>query len=106
MADALIIIMLAGNFQIRQFALPWCEQHISRSVVDDAGAAGAFEAVACIKTIEKGIIAPTINYETPDPECDLDYTPNKAREMDVKVALSDNLGFGGHNGVVAFKKVE
>lgn len=56
------------------------------------GAAGAFEAVACAKAIKEGIIPPTINYETPDPDCDLDYVPNKAIKHDVKVAISDNLG--------------
>eukprot|EP01041_Mallomonas_annulata_P010034 gene10034-20896_t len=70
------------------------------------GAAGGFEAIACVKALETGIIPPTINYETPDPDCDLDYTPNKAVSVpDLKVALSDNLGFGGHNGVVVFKKL-
>lgn len=71
------------------------------------GAAGGFEAIACVKALETGTIPPTINYETPDPECDLDYTPNKAVTVaDLKVAVSDNLGFGGHNGVVAFRKLE
>jgi len=71
------------------------------------GAAGGFEAVACVKTLQTGIIAPTINYETPDPDCDLDYTVNVPFSMpDIKVALSDNLGFGGHNGVLIFKKLE
>jgi len=70
------------------------------------GAAGGFEAIACVKTVETGVVAPTINYETPDPECDLDYTPNKAvTDPNIKVALSDNLGFGGHNGAVVFKKL-
>ena len=62
--------------------------------------------MACVKAIETGMIPPTINYETPDPECDLNYTPNKPVKADVRVALSDNLGFGGHNGVVVFKKIE
>jgi 3-oxoacyl-[acyl-carrier-protein] synthase II len=70
------------------------------------GAAGGFEAIACVKTLETGVIAPTINYKTPDPECDLDYTPNEAVKTDPKVAMSDNLGFGGHNGVVAFRKID
>jgi len=68
------------------------------------GAAGALEAIACAKTIKEGIIAPTINYETPDDDCDLDYVPNKALKMDVNVAISDNLGFGGHNAALVFKK--
>ena len=71
------------------------------------GAAGAFEAIACVKTLETGTVAPTINYDTPDPECDLNYTPNKAvTDPSITVALSDNLGFGGHNGVVVFKKLD
>jgi 3-oxoacyl-[acyl-carrier-protein] synthase II len=59
-----------------------------------------------VKAIELGIIPPTINYETPDPDCDLNYTPNKAvKKEGLRVAISDNLGFGGHNGVVVFKKL-
>ncbi len=69
------------------------------------GAAGAIEAAACIKTIQTGQVPPTINYETPDPDCDLDYVPNTKREAPVKVALSNNLGFGGHNAVLAFRSV-
>ncbi len=68
------------------------------------GAAGGIEAIATILTIERGIIPPTINLETPDPECDLDYTPNEACTMDVNYALSNSLGFGGHNGTILFKK--
>ncbi|NLG13841.1 MAG: beta-ketoacyl-ACP synthase II [Lentisphaerae bacterium] len=68
------------------------------------GAAGGFESVVCVKAIEEGIIPPTINYETPDPECDLDYTPNKPREMQVNLALNNSLGFGGHNASVLFAK--
>lgn len=68
------------------------------------GAAGGLESIACVKVLETGIIPPTINYETPDPACDLDITPNTARERKVEVALNSNLGFGGHNGVVIFRK--
>lgn len=70
------------------------------------GAAGGIEAVACVKAIEEQIIPPTINYETPDPECDLDYVPNQARKAEVKVAMSNSLGFGGHNATIIFKKYE
>ncbi|MDL4842917.1 beta-ketoacyl-ACP synthase II [Aquibacillus rhizosphaerae] len=70
------------------------------------GAAGAVEAIACIKSIQDSIIPPTINYETPDPECDLDYVPNTAKKQNVNVALSNSLGFGGHNATLIFKKYE
>ena len=70
------------------------------------GAAGGLECIACIKSIEDGIIPPTINYENPDPECDLDITPNTARKRDVRYAMNCNLGFGGHNGTMLFKKFE
>ncbi len=68
------------------------------------GAAGAVEAVATVKTIETGIIPPTINLENPDPECDLDYVPNKAVEYPVEYALSNSFGFGGTNACLLFKK--
>ena len=70
------------------------------------GAAGGLECIACIKSIETGIIPPTINYENPDPDCDLDITPNVARKRDVRYAMNCNLGFGGHNGTMLFKKFE
>jgi 3-oxoacyl-[acyl-carrier-protein] synthase II len=66
------------------------------------GGAGGAEAIFCIKTIEDGIIPPTINYEIPDPECDLDYVPNKARSQSVDVAMSNSFGFGGTNAVLIF----
>jgi beta-ketoacyl-acyl-carrier-protein synthase II len=69
------------------------------------GAAGGVEAIICALAIRDGIIPPTINYTTPDPDCDLDYVPNTAREAEVNVALSNSLGFGGHNATLCFKKV-
>jgi len=68
------------------------------------GAAGAIEAAICILTIQHGIIPPTINLTHPDPECDLDYVPNKARQAEVNTALSNSFGFGGHNSVLIFRK--
>ena len=70
------------------------------------GAAGAVEAIATLLTINRGLVHPTINYENPDPECDLDYVPNTARRKDVRVAISNGFGFGGHNAVVVLKKYE
>ena len=64
------------------------------------GAAGAIEAMMCVLAIHEGVLPPTINYENPDPECDLDYVPNEAREAKVDVALSNAMGLGGHNGCV------
>ena len=70
------------------------------------GAAGALEAVPCIKSIIDGIIHPTINYEYPDPECDLDYVPNEARRKEVNVVLSNAFGFGGQNACIVYKKYD
>ncbi len=70
------------------------------------GAAGGVEAVALCKTISEGVIPPTINYETPDPECDLDYVPNQARKAEVVCGLSNSLGFGGHNTSILLKKCD
>ncbi len=69
------------------------------------GAAGAMEAIACVKALETGIIPPTVGYEVSDPDCDLDYTPGKPGKRDLNVAVSTSLGFGGHNGCLVFKKV-
>ncbi len=68
------------------------------------GAAGGLETIICTMAIQNGIVPPTINYETPDPECDLDYTPNTARERRIDVAVNTNLGFGGHNGVLVLRR--
>ncbi|TYR79520.1 beta-ketoacyl-ACP synthase II [Priestia megaterium] len=70
------------------------------------GAAGGIEAIFSVKTITDGVIPPTINYVTPDSECDLDYVPNEARKQEVKAVLSNSLGFGGHNATIIFKKYE
>lgn len=70
------------------------------------GAAGGIEAIFTALAIKNGILPPTINYETPDPDCDLDYVPNEARKTEVTAALSNSLGFGGHNATLAFKKYQ
>jgi len=68
------------------------------------GAAGVVELIATILSMEKETVPPTINYEFPDPECDLDYVPNRARPKKIKVALSNSLGFGGHNATLVVRK--
>lgn len=70
------------------------------------GAAGAVEAIISVLAIQDGILPPTINLETPDPDCDLDYVPNEARKQPVRTVLSNSLGFGGHNATLIFKKYE
>jgi len=69
------------------------------------GAAGGLEAVFTLMTMEKSVVPPTINYQEPDPECDLDYVPNTARDAEVKVAMSNNFGFGGTNASILFRKI-
>ena len=69
------------------------------------GAAGAVEALTCVLALKDGIVPATINLDEPDPECDLDYTPNKPVKAPLTIAISDSLGFGGHNGCVAFRKI-
>ncbi|MDD4939616.1 MAG: beta-ketoacyl-[acyl-carrier-protein] synthase II, partial [Candidatus Omnitrophica bacterium] len=70
------------------------------------GAAGGVEFVICALAIRDGVVPPTINYEHPDPDCDLDYVPNTARQAEVKICLSNSLGFGGHNATLALKKFQ
>jgi 3-oxoacyl-[acyl-carrier-protein] synthase II len=70
------------------------------------GAAGAVEAMFSILAIDRGLLPPTINYDEPDPECDLDYIPNESREGDVRTAVSNSFGFGGHNATVVFRRFE
>ncbi|MBI2467773.1 MAG: beta-ketoacyl-[acyl-carrier-protein] synthase II, partial [Candidatus Rokubacteria bacterium] len=88
------------------------EAHASRLAISSTksmtghliGAAGAVEAIATALAIERGVIPPTINYRTPDPECDLDYVPNQARSTEVRAALSNAFAFGGINAILAFRK--
>jgi len=68
------------------------------------GATGALEAIFCVQAVREGVLPPTIHYETPDPECDLDYIPNDAREQRIDLALSNAFGFGGHNAVLAIRR--
>jgi beta-ketoacyl-acyl-carrier-protein synthase II len=70
------------------------------------GATGALEAIFCVQAVREGILPPTVHYETPDPECDLDYIPNTAREKTINLAISNAFGFGGHNAVLAIRKYD
>jgi 3-oxoacyl-[acyl-carrier-protein] synthase II len=70
------------------------------------GAAGALEAIVCVQTLHTGVIHPTINLEIPDPECDLDYVPNTARQMPVRTALSNSFGLGGQNACLILRQFE
>jgi 3-oxoacyl-(acyl-carrier-protein) synthase len=67
------------------------------------GGTGALEAAICVQALRKGMIPPTINLENPDPACDLDYVPNKARQAEVDVVVSNSIGFGGHNATLVLK---
>jgi 3-oxoacyl-(acyl-carrier-protein) synthase len=70
------------------------------------GAGGGIEAIACAMTLKTGIVPPTINLENPDPDCDLDYVPHEAREVEVAVAMSNSFGFGGHNATLVIGRYE
>ena len=70
------------------------------------GAAGGAEAVFSIMALQNGVVPPTINYENPDPDCDLDYVPNTAREKAIKTVMSNSFGFGGTNATLVFRKFE
>ena len=76
----------------------------ARRKAETLAAAAGVETLACLLAMKHGIVPPTINYTTPDPECDLDYTPNTAREANVDVCMNNSLGFGGHNACVVFRK--
>ena len=102
--DAVETLAIKRLFGDRAYHIPISS---TKSMIGHAlGASGALEASACISAIGSGMIHPTINYETPDPDCDLDYVPNQARRKDVRVALSNAFGFGGQNACIVFKKFE
>ena len=102
--DTLETVAIKRLFGERAYQIPVSS---TKSMIGHSlGAAGALEAAACIKTITEATVHPTINYTTPDPECDLDYVPNHARQMDVRVALSNAFGFGGQNACLVFRKFE
>ena len=95
---------IKGIFGERAYNIP---VSATKSMIGHSmGAAGALEAIACIMTISTGLIHPTINYEHPDPECDLDYVPNKARAADVRTVLSNSFGLGGQNACLVLQKFE
>ena len=99
--DAIETLAIKKNFGERAYRIPISS---TKSMVGHSlGAAGALESVACVKSILEGSIHPTINYQTPDPECDLDYVPNKARVAPIKIVLSNAFGFGGQNACLVFK---
>ena len=79
----------------------------TKSMIGHAfGGAGGLESIAAIKGMIEGRIHPTVNYETPDPDCDLDYVPNVAREADVRVTLKNSFGFGGQNACLVFRRID
>ena len=102
--DAVESMAIKGLFGDHAYKIPVSS---TKSMIGHAlGAAGALEAVPCIKSITDGLIHPTINYQFHDPECDLDYVPNEARRKEVRVVLSNAFGFGGQNACLVFKRYE
>ena len=100
--DTLETVAIKRLFGDRAYKIPVSS---TKSMIGHSlGAAGALEAAACVKTITESVVHPTINYESPDPGCDLDYVPNQARRMDVRVALSNAFGFGGQNACLVFRR--
>jgi 3-oxoacyl-[acyl-carrier-protein] synthase II len=88
--------------QARRLAISSTKSQLGHTL----GASGGIELVVCALTIARGVITPTINYHTPDPACDLDYTPNVAREAKVGVAMSNSFGFGGHNASLVLARLD
>ena len=102
--DAIETLAIKLLFGDRAYQIPISS---TKSMIGHAlGGSGSLEAAACINTITSSTIHPTINYETPDPDCDLDYVPNQARKHNVRVAMSNAFGFGGQNSCVVFRKFE
>ena len=95
---------IKGLFGERAYKIPISS---TKSMIGHVlGGSGALESVICVKTLQTGVIHPTINYEHPDPECDLDYVPNKCRKADVRIILKNSFGFGGQNACLVFKRFE
>lgn len=104
LGDAAETVAIKGLFGERAYDVPISS---TKSMIGHAlGGAGAIEALACVKTVQTGIIHPTINYHTPDPVCDLDYVPNVARRTDVRIALSNSFGLGGQNACLVLGRFE
>jgi 3-oxoacyl-(acyl-carrier-protein) synthase len=102
LGDAAETFAIKSLFGERAYEIP---VNSTKSMIGHAfGAAGAIEALACVKSIETGMIHPTINYQAPDPECDLDYVPNQARAQAVEIALSNSFGLGGQNSCIGIGK--
>ena len=102
--DAVETVAIKRLFGDRAYKIPVSS---TKSMIGHSlGASGSLEAVACIKAITDGMVHPTINYQVPDPACDLDYVPNQARNHDVNVALSNAFGFGGQNACLVFREFE
>ena len=102
--DAVETVAIKSLFGERAYQIPVSS---TKSMMGHSlGAAGGLEAIACIRTITDGIIHPTVNYEYPDPRCDLDYVPNVARKANVEVVLSNAFGFGGQNACLVFKRYQ
>ena len=102
--DALETVAVNRLFGDRAYQLPISS---TKSMIGHSlGASGSLEAAAFVKTITEGMIHPTINYQDPDPACDLDYVPNQARKQDVDVVLSNAFGFGGQNACLVFRKFQ
>ena len=102
--DALETVAVKRLFGDRAYQIPISS---TKSMIGHSlGASGSLEAAACVMTITEGMIHPTINYEDPDPACDLDYVPNEARKQDVNVVLSNAFGFGGQNACLVFRKFQ
>jgi 3-oxoacyl-[acyl-carrier-protein] synthase II len=100
--DRLETVAIKRTFEERAKSIPISS---TKSMIGHTlGAAGAIEALVCILAMRDGVLPPTINYQVPDPDCDLDYIPNEARKADVQVTLSNSFGFGGHNVSLIFKK--
>lgn len=102
--DRIETMAIKGLFGEQAYKIPVSS---TKSMIGHSlGGSGALEAIACIQTVREKVIHPTINQETPDPECDLDYVPNVAREADVKIALSNSFGFGGQNACLVVKRFD